>query len=1416
MHNSTVSAICSLPSLRAVGQLIILLSMVLLVGRAWATTPPLRPSPTPAGGRSLAEVLTLEGTLRPGATGSFNAAGYRLQTAPDGKPLFRTLGTAGAGDQNWQDAFGPSLGPDAEVRTTVVAPNGDVYIGGMFRNVGNVSANYLAKWDGTTWSSLGTGLNGAVYALAVDGNGNVYAGGNFTTAGGISASRIARWNGTAWSSLGTGLNSVVQALALDAAGNVYAGGYFTTAGGVGASGIAKWNGTAWSSLGGPPKSYGAYSTDVLALAVDGNGNVYASCAYNFVQFYDYNISRWNGSTWNDISFDSAIFGYNGPVYALKTDNAGNLYAGGNFQTISGVAANNMAKWNGTAWSSLGAGPNSQVNALAVDGSGNVYAGGFFTTAGGVSANRVARWNGTTWSSLGPGLNDIVWALALDGSGNLYAGGVFMAAGGLNARRLAKWNGSAWSALNSGVAGEGMGARVRAVALDGAGNVYVGGDFTTAGSISANFIAKWNGTTWSALGTGLNANVNALAVDGSGNVYAGGGFTIAGGLSASRIAKWDGTTWSTLGTGLNSNVATVAVDGSGNVYAGGEFTAAGGISASRIAKWNGTAWSSLGTGMNGGVEALVVDGGGQLYAGGYFTTAGGVGTNGIAKWNGTAWSALGTGVIFSPATQFQAGVTALAVDGNGTLYAGGSFTSAGGTAASYIAQWNGTAWSSVGSGTNAFIWGLAVDSRNNLYAGGDFTTAGGTSASRIAKWDGTTWSTLGTGLNALVFDLTTNSSGQVYAGGNFTAVGDGSKPTLYFGIYNPATPPVASTWTGTTSTDWFAAGNWTAGVPTATLDATVPAGAPRYPVIASGTALARNLTLAAGASLTLTAGTLNLQGQFSNNGTFSAAGGSVEFTGALGQGVSGSSGTRFWNLRIGAAGAALGSPVTVQGLLTLDGNLSTNGHILTLESTSAQTALVVNSGGSVLGNVTVQRAISSTLNPGLGYRHYSSPVQNTTVADLATNGFAPVTNQAYNTSATPNAVTPFPTVFGYNQNRLASATNNLAAFDQGWFSPAATDPLLPGHGYTVNIDASQTIDFVGSLQTGPVTVALARNSGAGATAGGWALLGNPYPAPVDWSLVDPADRPNLDAAMYVFESSSAYGGQYRSYVNGIGNPVLPMAQGFFARVSAGQTAGTLTFRNTQRLTAPDNNTPFQRSTVDLRPLAHLELRSSTGLSDTFYAYAETGATPGADAAYDAVKLPNTSRLNVTSQAATGEFLAIDGRPSFAATTTLPLTVAVPAAGNYTLTAAALRNLPTGLDAYLTDVATGQITNLSQQPAYVFGVSVVEAATPLTGRFILHFATRGTLATASALTSAQVAIYPNPAHGAFQVNIPAVSGVKLGQIELLNNLGQVVRQQAVVISTNGASFSIETTGLAPGVYTLHLQAGATSVAKRIVIQ
>src|SRR4051794_12335792 len=74
----------------------------------------------------------------------------------------------GFSDANWS-SLGPAPGPNTPVLASVVDASGNLYIGGNFTAVGGVAAAYIAKWDGSSWSALGAGLNAYVDALAVSG-----------------------------------------------------------------------------------------------------------------------------------------------------------------------------------------------------------------------------------------------------------------------------------------------------------------------------------------------------------------------------------------------------------------------------------------------------------------------------------------------------------------------------------------------------------------------------------------------------------------------------------------------------------------------------------------------------------------------------------------------------------------------------------------------------------------------------------------------------------------------------------------------------------------------------------------------------------------------------------------------------------------------------------------------------------------------------------------------------------------------------------------------------------------------------------------------------------------------------------------------------------------------------------------------
>ena len=150
--------------------------------------------------------------------------------------------------------MGALPGTLGSVESVVKDPStGLLYIGGGFTVVGPVAATNVAQWNGSTWSQVGSGLNGLVRTLAVDGLGNLYAGGIFTNTA-IGATNVAKWNGSSWSALGSGLPAQVITLVADGSGNVYAGGNFTNRT-ILATNVAQWNGSSWVSMAGGMNSH---------------------------------------------------------------------------------------------------------------------------------------------------------------------------------------------------------------------------------------------------------------------------------------------------------------------------------------------------------------------------------------------------------------------------------------------------------------------------------------------------------------------------------------------------------------------------------------------------------------------------------------------------------------------------------------------------------------------------------------------------------------------------------------------------------------------------------------------------------------------------------------------------------------------------------------------------------------------------------------------------------------------------------------------------------------------------------------------------------------------------------------------------------------------------------------------------------
>lgn len=202
--------------------------------------------------------------------------------------------------------------------------NNELFVGGYFNYAGGIPSKDIARWNGIAWDSVGPGLanspnNSCAFVWALqEYNNELYAAGQFNRSGNKWRQQIAKWDGTEWDSVSTGLNTGGTPRAFTVYRNkLILGGNFNNVGNVPAKNIATWDGNVWGNIGGPAV-FDQPGTEIFSLRVM-DSCLYAggliNYLYNFTVYAPYLAKYCDASEITSVSQSAVAPGSLMPVPA---------------------------------------------------------------------------------------------------------------------------------------------------------------------------------------------------------------------------------------------------------------------------------------------------------------------------------------------------------------------------------------------------------------------------------------------------------------------------------------------------------------------------------------------------------------------------------------------------------------------------------------------------------------------------------------------------------------------------------------------------------------------------------------------------------------------------------------------------------------------------------------------------------------------------------------------------------------------------------------------------------------------------------------------------------------------------------------------------------------------------------------------
>jgi len=320
---------------------------------------------------------------------------------------------------------------------------------------------------------------------------------------------------------------------------------------------------------------------------------------------------------------------------------------------------------------------------------------------------------------------------------------------------------------------------------------------------------------------------------------------------------------------------------------------------------------------------------------------------------------------------------------------------------------------------------------------------------------------------------------------------------------------------------------------------------------------------AGGKLVLAENTeLTIHGDVINNGTLDDQGGTIQLSGASAQQISGHN--FIHNLAISnTAGVVNEGDLSIAHTLTINENAvfdadgGGDDQTCTLLSTPEQTARIapLGDGASVDGHITYQRFVG---NGETGWKYFAIPVKNQTTDDLQDDFIIQGIDNSY-----PGAD---PQLFGYNESAGTDANDG----EDGWEGIQSSSVNISSRGLRAYLYQRDVMGdpLLLDLEGAPVIGdGLDNTFQAGETyeipldyhadaydGGGWNLIYNPYPSPVDWDQVFLSN--DVEPAVYIWNPEVE---NWATYTRGSGSGThgatrhIASGQSFFVKCnSSGQT------------------------------------------------------------------------------------------------------------------------------------------------------------------------------------------------------------------------------------------------------------------------